>query len=200
MPAYAKTIYEYFNAKNVLDPCMGWGDRLLGAAASGVVKRYVGFDPNKSLRPGYAQVLKLFGHGISHMSDDRLSIQFDNNFSINSMPFEQGAPTVLADAENSFDLVFTSPPFFDYEMYSKENPQYVDWLTEFYRPLMIESCRCVKQGHYVCIHIDDTSAGNIVGFLKEQVHTFCGLRLQYQIGLKGVMSGEIRKVWVFQKV
>lgn len=30
MPGYAKAIYEYFNAKDVLDPCAGWGDRLLG--------------------------------------------------------------------------------------------------------------------------------------------------------------------------
>ena len=27
-------------------------------------------------------------------------------------------------ADNSFDFVFTSPPFFDYEMYSPENPDY----------------------------------------------------------------------------
>jgi len=34
MPAYAKQIYTYFQAKRVLDPCAGWGDRLLGAAAT----------------------------------------------------------------------------------------------------------------------------------------------------------------------
>ena len=34
MPAYAKQIYSYFQAKRVLDPCAGWGDRLLGAAAT----------------------------------------------------------------------------------------------------------------------------------------------------------------------
>lgn len=34
MPAYAKRIYTYFQAKRVLDPCAGWGDRLLGAAAT----------------------------------------------------------------------------------------------------------------------------------------------------------------------
>lgn len=30
MPGYAKSIYEFMNGKVVLDPCGGWGDRLLG--------------------------------------------------------------------------------------------------------------------------------------------------------------------------
>ena len=34
MPPYAKSLYEYFGAKSVLDPCAGWGDRLIGAAAA----------------------------------------------------------------------------------------------------------------------------------------------------------------------
>ena len=40
MPAYAKQIYSYFQAKHVLDPCAGWGDRLLGAAATRTTGRY----------------------------------------------------------------------------------------------------------------------------------------------------------------
>lgn len=52
MPGYAKALFDHFNAKSVLDPCAGWGDRLVGAASSSTVEKYVAFDPNSTLRPG----------------------------------------------------------------------------------------------------------------------------------------------------
>jgi hypothetical protein len=54
----------------------------------------------------------------------------------------------------SFDLVFTSPPFFDYEMYNPSNPQYKNWINEFYHPLFLQSCRCVKVQYIdICIFV-----------------------------------------------
>lgn len=178
MPGYAKAIYEYFNAESVLDPCSGWGDRMTGAASSPVVKSYVCFDPNRALRPGYADTMQLFGHSVIRLDDT--SMEFNNNFRVYSLPFEVGSKSFLQD--ESFDLVFTSPPFFDYEMYSDSNPKYRDWINDFYKPLFIESCRCIKRGKHVAIHIGDTSAGNIESFLKEKVHTFCALKLVFRIG------------------
>lgn len=41
MPSYAKALYEYFGLpKIVLDPCSGWGDRMLGAEVAGI-KKYI---------------------------------------------------------------------------------------------------------------------------------------------------------------
>ena len=62
MPTYAKSIYEYFRGECVLDPCAGWGDRMLGATVSSCVKKYVGFDPNRALIPGYKEIMRRFGH------------------------------------------------------------------------------------------------------------------------------------------
>lgn len=199
MPPYARSVYDFFKGKHVLDPCAGWGDRMLGAACSGGgsgggVTRYVGFDPNCNLRPGYVQIMKECGHSVTSLSDRKIC--FSNTFEIRSEPFEVGAKAL---ASNSFDLVFTSPPFFDYEMYNPTNPKYVDWIAGFYEPLMTESCRCVKPGGYVCIHIGDTSAGTIVPFLKETVHRICDLDLVWNIGFKGCKSNQIRDVWIFQK-
>ena len=195
MPPYAKAIYEHFNAQSVLDPCAGWGDRLIGAAASSCVKKYVCFDPNRSLRPGYAKLMELFGHSAIKLDDEH--IHFSNNFQCHAQPFEVGA---LELESESFDLVFTSPPFFEYEMYTPSNPKYTNWLEEFYTPLFIQACRCVKDGGHVCIHIGDTSGGVIEPFLKEKVHLICDLRLIHRIGLQGLMSGETRTVWVFKKL
>lgn len=183
MPAFAKAIYAYFNAHTVLDPCAGWGDRLLGAAAANCVESYVGFDPNRALQAGYGELMR-------EVAETR------KPWTVYGEPFEQGA-TMLAD--ESVDLVFTSPPFFDYECYVSTNPQYADWIVEFYTPLFVQSARVVKVGGHVAIHIEDTSAGQIEHFLTHTVQTICPLRLDKKIGLMGVWSHQIRPVWVFIK-
>lgn len=188
-------MYQYFGAEVVLDPCSGWGDRLLGASAARCVKSYTGFDPNRCLRPGYAELLReSVGARVTGLSDS--SLRMSNRFQVHSLPFEVGAPRLVQD--QSCDLVFTSPPFFDYEMYNPLNPQYRDWFTEFYEPLFVQAARCVKPHGFVCIHIGDTSAGKIVSFLKERVHRICPLQLTHTLGLTGVMSRKLREVWVFR--
>lgn len=194
MPGYAKAMYEHYNARRVLDPCAGWGDRLTGASVAACVERYVAFDPNRSLRPGYTEIMQHMGHELRDVSDSVL--RYSNGFEVYSLPFEQGA---LALADQSFDLVFTSPPFFDYEMYSDANPRYSSWIDEFYRPLFFQSSRCVVSGGIVAIHIGDTSAGQIEKFLHEEVHKFTPLRMIGKVGLKGMVSDKIRTVWIFRK-
>jgi hypothetical protein len=194
MPGYAKAMYEYNNARRVLDPCAGWGDRLTGASVAACVERYVAFDPNRSLRPGYTEIMQHMGHELREVSETAL--RFSNGFEVHSLPFEQGA---LALADQSFDLVFTSPPFFDYEMYSDANPRYSSWIDEFYRPLFFHSSRCVVSGGIVAIHVGDTSAGQIEKFLHEEVHKFTPLRMIGKVGLKGMVSDKIRTVWIFRK-
>lgn len=181
MPAFAKAVYTYFDAKTVLDPCAGWGDRLIGAAAADCVASYVGFDPNRALQPGYGALMR-------DVAETR------KQWTVYAEPFEQGA-AILVD--ESFDLVFTSPPFFDYECYAPTNPRYTDWFVEFYTPLFVQSARAVKVGGHVAIHIEDTSAGQIEHFLTHTVQTICPLRLMKKIGLMGVWSHQIRPIWVF---
>lgn len=195
MPAYAKSIYEYFSSpKIVLDPCSGWGDRLLGAEVS-KVEKYIGFDPNYNLRPGYADIMSLCGHQPTELSGDFM--KFSNSYEIHTTPFEIGA-TSLED--NSVDFVFTSPPFFDYEIYTDTNPKYRDWIKGFYEPLFKQCSRVVKPGKYVCIYLSDTSAGNIEQFITQKVGEITDLVIQSPIGFKGIWSDEIRKIHVFKKI
>lgn len=132
----------------VLDPCAGWGDRLTGAFCSGVVGEYVGVDPNSQLFAGYGEIKRLFAPLSSATMKATMVMQ----------GFETVAP-LLADA--SFDVVFTSPPFFDYEVYSQQNPTYVDWEAEFYEPLVSHALRLVHASGVVAFHIDDTTAGKV---------------------------------------
>ena len=109
--------------------------------------------------------MKLFGHTLHDVTDS--SLYYSNDFEIHSIPFEEGARSLV---ENSFDFVFTSPPYFDYEMYSSSAmPIYKDWIQEFYTPLIQQACRCLMQDKFMAIHISDSSAGSISSFLTETV-------------------------------
>ena len=196
MPIYAKTIYQYFgNPQIVLDPCSGWGDRLLGAEVGGV-KKYIGFDPNHALRLGYSKLMNVLGHSLKNLSQDHM--EFSNSYEIHSQPFEIGAPNLPS---KSVDFIFTSPPFFDYEIYTGENPTYANWITEFYEPLFIQCARIIKDEGYICMYISDTSAGKIETFIQTRVEKICRLKLENKcIGFQGLYSGAIRKMWIFKKV
>jgi 16S rRNA G966 N2-methylase RsmD len=89
---------QIFNSKSVLDFSAGWGDRLLGAMAAGV--DYYAVDPNTNLQKGYDEMIHRFANGI-------------NNYEIVPLPIEIAElPT-----DRKFDLIFTSPPYFDLETY-----------------------------------------------------------------------------------
>lgn len=194
MPMYAKSIYEYFGAKSALDPCAGWGDRMCGALASTCVKRYVGFDPNQNLVEGYKKIQKDFGNKVT--SHEGRHTKFDSGYDIYSVPFENCDSWL---GHEQFDFAFTSPPFFDYEDYSPDNPPYKNWYKEFYEPLFKLTEKHLYINSFFAIHIDDTSAGKIRKFLFEQVQKITSFQYCGKIGLVGGKSGKIRNVYLFQK-
>jgi hypothetical protein len=197
MPMYAKAIYEYFGAHRVLDPCTGWGDRMIGALSSTCVKRYVGFDPNINLIPGYKKIQQDFGNGIAKENTATRHIEFEGSYEINSIPFEMGSKRL---GDEKFEFAFTSPPFFDYEDYNPDNPKYQNWYRDFYEPLFKLTEEHLIQNAFFAIHIDDTSAGKIRDFLFKRVDQITSFKYCGKIGLVGGKSGKIRNVYLFQKM
>lgn len=101
-PTAAKSIIELLGGRRVLDPCMGFGGRLLGAIAAGV--DYVGIDPaSKTIEGNRKLVDELRRNGIdTHRADI----------------VKACAEDVLGRRRfGRFDLVLTSPPYFDTEIY-----------------------------------------------------------------------------------
>jgi hypothetical protein len=194
MPQYARSIYEYFDAKSVLDPCAGWGDRLVAADCATGVTRYVGFDPNIRLKDGYTKMMELCGHSLESCSPEY--VKYTNDFEVRFQPFEVGAASIPTA---SFDFAFTSPPYFDYEVYTESNPKYRNWIREFYTPLFVETARLLVPGAFFAIHVGDTSAGTIKRFLFYEVETICDMKYISKIGLVGACSNKIRDVFIFQK-
>ena len=129
----AKNIVSYFNAKSVLDVCVGWGGRMLGAASVGPDVQYTGFEPCSATFQSLCQMR------------DILSL---NNMWLINKPAEEGLKEM--PEEYKFDLALTSPPYYNLEIYSDEPNQslqygsYEQWLDLFLEPVIVGVLERVK--------------------------------------------------------
>lgn len=96
-PHLAKLINDTVDTQYTLDPCCGWGGRMLGAVASG--KHYIGFDPNPET---YANLVRLTEF---LEIENRVTLINDGSENMDKYDF----PDV--------GLVLTSPPYFNLEVY-----------------------------------------------------------------------------------
>jgi hypothetical protein len=132
-PTIAATLYAKVNATAVLDPCAGWGGRLLAAAAKGIA--YTGIDTNVALKPAYETMIAALGISSATMIwADALSVDF---------------------ATIDYDCVLTSPPYVNVELYQNMTPfkSDNDFYTTFLIPL-INKCRAsIRRGGSVCFNI-----------------------------------------------
>jgi hypothetical protein len=99
-PSTAKAVYDYFGAVDVLDFSSGWGDRLCGFLASDA-KSYVGIDPNERLFNNYTRMIDDF-----NVPNKKVEM------------FNCCAEKAML-TKRKFDLVFTSPPYFNIERYTQ---------------------------------------------------------------------------------
>jgi len=130
----AKYIYKKFNATSVLDFTMGWGGRMLGAMASDV--NYIGVDTNTNLKEGYEQLL----HDIPHKS--KVQLIWDSCLEVDFSKLE-------------YDLILTSPPYVNMELYENMTPFESDELfyNNFLIPTMNRAYKYMKVGGKMCINI-----------------------------------------------
>lgn len=141
---FALAIIRLLKPRRWLDPCAGWGDRLIAACAMDV--RYVGIDPNPCLRPGYEQIIAKYGS-----SDKQMTIEGQAERVLPKLP------------SSSFDMVLTSPPFFVQERYTSAPGQSIhgkasekEWWEGFMRPVLRESIRILEPGGHLVLYIGGT--------------------------------------------
>lgn len=177
-----KAILKYFGSRIVLDPSAGWGDRMLGAAAAGV-SVYHGIDPNTALREPYDDILQFIqrnnvGQNYSVLTDDFLKVEV-----------QRGA----------YDTVFTSPPFFDYEIYSNDPAQSItgktdvgNWLVDFFYPYLRKAWDALASGGYMILYISDAGRNRYVQSMYNYVTR--ELRGQF-LGVIGASDPYLERVW-----
>ena len=133
-PLLTKRIVEYFGAKNVLDPCIGWGGRMIGSVCVPGVK-YTGFEPCVKTYEGLCRI--------------RESLSLGEKVTIYNLPAEVG----MESLRKEYDMIITSPPYYNLEIYSDENTQshnygsYEEWVDKFlYSVIRIAISKLVSGG------------------------------------------------------
>lgn len=138
----------------VLDPCAGWGDRALGAYFTPKVD-YTGVDPNPAMTNSYRY--------ISSLAPSRIRVVKSR--------FEDFTP------DGTYDLVFTSPPFSDYEVYTSRQDRnqsiygrnHASWLKGWMFPFFSRCVSCCKSPGWIVLYLGDTTARPVVEPLKTYV-------------------------------
>ena len=112
-PNVSKVLYDKFGSKNVLDFSAGWGDRLSGFYASETGEYYLGIDPRKENHPIYEEQAEFYDKHRTMFEPEKKS----------EFICEPAEDVDLSKYENFFDIVFTSPPYFNVERYSYDDTQ-----------------------------------------------------------------------------
>ena len=143
-PNIAHYIYEKYGGDRVLDFCAGFGGRLLGFWKS-KVKEYTGIDPNKNIP------YEKFINWVRENDNYRKKI-----INIIRKPAEDVNYINLG----KFDLIFTSPPYFNLEIYSDDENQsssryktYNSWINNFLFTVLEKSIETLNKGGYLAINI-----------------------------------------------
>ena len=131
---------------------MGWGDRLAGFFASQNTELYVGVDPRKENHPIYREQADYY-EGQLTMFETMKKVDF----------YCEAAEDFYYDGyDDTFDIIFTSPPYFNVERYSHDDNQswvrYKDidsWNTQFLHKALDNMLPTLRSGGKLCVNISD---------------------------------------------
>ena len=154
-PNVAKVLYDKLGSENILDFSAGWGDRLAGFYGSETGEYYLGIDPRKENNPIYKEQAEFY-------DKHRTLFEVKKKYEFLESPAEDVDFTKYKD---TFDTVFTSPPYFSVERYSYDDTQSwvryktIDkWNEEFLQKTLEKLWVSIKSGGYLLVNIADVFA------------------------------------------
>lgn len=137
-PQIAKIITH--NKNTVFDPCAGWGGRLLGAVSNKC--KYYAFEPNTKTYENIQKLIKFLG------VEKYVVIFNDDVLNIDKYDFPK------------CDIVLTSPPYYNVEIYCDEESQsinnissYNEWVDKFLEPAIIKSIEKLNEYGSSCWNV-----------------------------------------------
>lgn len=165
-PMNAKAVYERFCPKGgtIYDFCSGFGGRMLGALSSKNNYRYVGTDPCTETMYHLHQLGEYIEMVTGREDSYELHCCGSEDF--------RGKP-------NSIDFAFSSPPYFNLEVYSDEStqcynkfPKLEEWLEGYVRQTIKNIYNMLKPGCFYAVNIADFKVGNggEVAYVDEWKH------------------------------
>jgi SAM-dependent methyltransferase len=142
-PTVARALIATFTepAASVLDFSAGYGGRLLGAATSH--RSYTGIDPASGQYFGLCRMADVLGTNVNIIRGCAEEI-------------------LLTMHDATFDLVFSSPPYFRLERYNadlsqsyKRHPSYFAWLNGFIQPIIENAHRLLRPRRRLALNVAD---------------------------------------------
>lgn len=149
MPFYLARAWTYLvfffgpdlRGKKWCDMSAGWGVHLLTAMLTGM--KYFSCDPNKSMHPVYRRMIE--------------------DYRGEATVIDGGFETDLVQPEeNSYDVFFSSPPYFDWEVYSEDEgqsikkfPDFISWVSLFLFPCLTKGIKSLKDGGVYLLYMQD---------------------------------------------
>lgn len=156
---FVNTFYAglLFKECRVLDICSGWGDRLVGFMAAGAAV-YCGVDPNKALIDGYKEMAAFITKTLP---------QCKTVLHMISAPFQEAKVP-----DEGYNLIFTSPPYFDLEIYDSSSESqslkaaeiknaksgestFEIWFEDFLMTSLTKAWKMLVPGGLMCININN---------------------------------------------
>jgi len=225
-PSVAKALYEKHNAINVLDTSCGWGDRLVGFYGTKNTKLYVGCDPNPDVFEVYKKQCIFYEKVIT--GKEPTLIEKENYFEcignktvkIWNLPSEDVEWTLYND---TFDLYFTSPPYFETEKYASNTDKvknqswsryssFDSWKNDFFFKVTRKVWPTIKDSGYMMINIIEPRGKNGQRFnlcdgMVEEFVKFencfyigkIGMRMMARPHAKELKGVFIEPIWTFRK-
>lgn len=194
-PTLSKTFIDMFNLKTILDFSTGWGDRIIGFLASNA-DVYYGFDPNPCLYKGYQKILKYFN------PENKKQVK------LHMMPFEEVAndKNLMDELKESIDGVYTSPPYFVIEKYTKHKNQsisnYTDeklWYDLFLKKAIDISIHSLKINGYLILNINQKHDNNYIEKMISYINDMSEMKY---LGIIAYSTPELKNgqpIFIWQK-
>ena len=150
----------------VYDSSAGWGSRLLGSLCSELPIHYIGTDVNTENRGCYEDLGRFYNSNCN--GRNTYEIYYEGSEVIGDNPkFQKHI--------NDVDLIFTSPPYFNREIYSTDKeqsclkyPTYPEWLDGYLDKTLKTSYEFLKPERYCIINIADIKIGEKKFYPLEQ--------------------------------
>ena len=150
----------------IYDSSSGWGSRLLGSLCSNLPTHYIGTDVNTENRGCYEELGEFYNTNCN--GSNTYELYYDGSEIIGDNPEFQ-------NHINDVDLVFTSPPYFNREIYSTDKEQsclkypiYPEWLDGYLDKTLKTSYDVLKPERYCIINIADIKVGQKKFYPLEQ--------------------------------
>ncbi|MCP4911018.1 MAG: site-specific DNA-methyltransferase [Bacteroidetes bacterium] len=205
-PSAAKALYNRFGNEGVVwDMCAGWGGRLFGFLASDCEIYYANEPSTKTFR-GLTNLCLEYYDEPTYLSDTE-SLFLGSSKTVQL--FNEGCE-IMSPPNNSVDLCFTSPPYFDTEHYSNEKtqsfikyPSKKEWLNGFILTMIKNCYSSLKDKGYLILNISNTKNHQ---WIEDEVTKICednGFILidTYYLILSSIAGKGVKRepIFIFQK-